>query len=162
MPIQASMSDINHTNATAAIQKGQLTDQTEPLELVMPKTEHRLHNCDAKPIMYIPPLQLHGLTTDMYRTPYSILHKPRAPPQKLPEEHKNDQYWIKRQKNNEAAKRSRLKKRVKNIHLEERVIQLMKENSELKQLLLEINQLQRQYSCPCANVQINKAATAHS
>lgn len=58
-------------------------------------------------------------------------------------EHKKDQgYWLKRQKNNEAAKRSREKRRMNDFVLSHQIIQLTSENKRLK---LELQALKRRF-----------------
>ncbi|XP_066564073.1 NFIL3 like protein [Amia ocellicauda] len=56
----------------------------------------------------------------------------------IPDEKKDDGYWDKRKKNNEAAKRSREKRRVNDMVLENRVIALLEENARLKAELLAL------------------------
>ncbi|XP_063150403.1 uncharacterized protein LOC134490945 isoform X2 [Candoia aspera] len=55
-----------------------------------------------------------------------------------PDEKKDDGYWDKRKKNNEAAKRSREKRRVSDLALEGRVLALLEENARLKAELLAL------------------------
>ncbi|XP_074835930.1 uncharacterized protein LOC142003131 isoform X2 [Carettochelys insculpta] len=55
-----------------------------------------------------------------------------------PEDKKDDGYWDKRKKNNEAAKRSREKRRVNDLALESRVLALLEENARLKAELLAL------------------------
>ncbi|XP_007439619.1 uncharacterized protein LOC103059855 isoform X2 [Python bivittatus] len=55
-----------------------------------------------------------------------------------PDEKKDDGYWDKRKKNNEAAKRSREKRRVSDLALEGRVLALLEENAHLKAELLAL------------------------
>ncbi|XP_067877147.1 nuclear factor, interleukin 3 regulated, member 6 [Heterodontus francisci] len=56
----------------------------------------------------------------------------------IPDEKKDNSYWDKRKKNNEAAKRSREKRRVNDMVLEQRVIALLEENARLKAELLAL------------------------
>ncbi|XP_062310737.1 nuclear factor, interleukin 3 regulated, member 6 [Osmerus eperlanus] len=56
----------------------------------------------------------------------------------IPHEKKDDGYWDKRKKNNEAAKRSREKRRVNDMVLENRVLALMEENARLRAELLAL------------------------
>lgn len=55
-----------------------------------------------------------------------------------PNEKKDEGYWDKRRKNNEAAKRSREKRRVNDMVLENRILTLLEENARLKAELLAI------------------------
>ena len=50
----------------------------------------------------------------------------------IPEAKKDDCYWDRRRRNNEAAKRSREKRRLNDMLLETRVIELAKDNHILK------------------------------
>lgn len=50
----------------------------------------------------------------------------------IPDSKKDDSYWDRRRRNNEAAKRSREKRRFNDMVLEQRVIELTKENHVLK------------------------------
>lgn len=52
-----------------------------------------------------------------------------------PDELKDDNYWMKRSRNNEAAKRSRERRRMEGRLLEERALQLLRENEKLKAAL---------------------------
>ncbi|KAG5279014.1 hypothetical protein AALO_G00105180 [Alosa alosa] len=56
----------------------------------------------------------------------------------IPDDSKDDSYWDKRKKNNEAAKRSREKRRVSDMVLENRVIALLEENARLRAELLAL------------------------
>ncbi|XP_026472251.1 uncharacterized protein LOC113376519 [Ctenocephalides felis] len=50
----------------------------------------------------------------------------------IPDNKKDDSYWDRRRRNNEAAKRSREKRRFNDMILEQRVVELSKENHVLK------------------------------
>lgn len=56
----------------------------------------------------------------------------------IPSDKKDDGYWDKRKKNNEAAKRSREKRRVNDMVLENRVLALLEENARLRAELLAL------------------------
>ncbi|XP_012673757.2 nuclear factor, interleukin 3 regulated, member 6 [Clupea harengus] len=56
----------------------------------------------------------------------------------IPQDKKDDSYWDKRKKNNEAAKRSREKRRVNDMVLETRVLALLEENARLRAELLAL------------------------
>lgn len=56
-----------------------------------------------------------------------------------PEEEKDASYWEKRRKNNEAAKRSREKRRANDFMLETRLVALSEENAALRAELLALN-----------------------
>ncbi|XP_026204773.1 nuclear factor, interleukin 3 regulated, member 6 [Anabas testudineus] len=56
----------------------------------------------------------------------------------IPHDKKDEGYWDKRRKNNEAAKRSREKRRVNDMVLESRVLALLEENARLRAELLAL------------------------
>ncbi|XP_028678627.1 nuclear factor interleukin-3-regulated protein-like [Erpetoichthys calabaricus] len=56
----------------------------------------------------------------------------------IPDDKKDNGYWDKRKKNNEAAKRSREKRRVSDMVLENRVLALLEENARLRTELLAL------------------------
>ncbi|XP_075936162.1 nuclear factor, interleukin 3 regulated, member 6 [Anarhichas minor] len=56
----------------------------------------------------------------------------------IPMDKKDEGYWDKRRKNNEAAKRSREKRRVNDMVLESRVLALLEENARLRAELLAL------------------------
>ncbi|XP_056304250.1 nuclear factor interleukin-3-regulated protein-like [Danio aesculapii] len=56
----------------------------------------------------------------------------------IPEDKKDAMYWEKRRKNNEAAKRSREKRRVSDYMLETRLVSLSEENARLRAELLAL------------------------
>lgn len=56
----------------------------------------------------------------------------------IPDSKKDESYWDRRRRNNEAAKRSREKRRLNDMVLEQRVIELSKENHILKAQLTAI------------------------
>ncbi|XP_071378323.1 nuclear factor, interleukin 3 regulated, member 6 [Centroberyx affinis] len=56
----------------------------------------------------------------------------------IPTDKKDEGYWDKRRKNNEAAKRSREKRRVNDMVLENRVLALLEENARLRAELLAL------------------------
>lgn len=56
----------------------------------------------------------------------------------IPDNKKDESYWDRRRRNNEAAKRSREKRRFNDMILEQRVVELSKENHVLKAQLTAI------------------------
>ncbi|XP_028268330.1 nuclear factor, interleukin 3 regulated, member 6 [Parambassis ranga] len=56
----------------------------------------------------------------------------------IPHDKKDEGYWDKRRKNNEAAKRSREKRRMNDMVLESRVLALLEENARLRAELLAL------------------------
>lgn len=58
----------------------------------------------------------------------------------IPDNKKDDNYWDRRRRNNEAAKRSREKRRFNDMVLEQRVVELTKENHVLKAQLEAIKE----------------------
>ena len=53
----------------------------------------------------------------------------------IPEDQKDCNYWSKRKRNNEAAKRSRHRRRVEEVLLEGRAVELFRENEKLRATL---------------------------
>ncbi|XP_019749058.1 nuclear factor, interleukin 3 regulated, member 6 [Hippocampus comes] len=78
-----------------------------------------------------------GRTTTVKRkeSPSSSIRRKR---EFIPLEKKDEGYWDKRKKNNEAAKRSREKRRVNDMVLESRVLALLEENARLRAELLAL------------------------
>lgn len=56
----------------------------------------------------------------------------------VPAENKDEGYWDKRKKNNEAAKRSREKRRISDMVVENKVLALLEDNARLKAELLAL------------------------
>ncbi|KAJ8305504.1 hypothetical protein KUTeg_016049, partial [Tegillarca granosa] len=56
----------------------------------------------------------------------------------IPEEKKDDHYWEKRRKNNEAARRSREKRRTHDVALENRIVDLTRDNCQLRNELYAV------------------------
>ena len=71
-------------------------------------------------------------------TPYDVnmkrkdIFSQRKQREFIPDAKKDDSYWDRRRRNNEAAKRSREKRRFNDMVLEQRVVELTKENHVLK------------------------------
>lgn len=63
----------------------------------------------------------------------------------IPENRKDELYWEKRRKNNEAARRSREKRRMHDMVLENRIVSLEQDNSRLRH---ELNLLKKHYRLP--------------
>lgn len=78
-----------------------------------------------------------GRTTSVKRkeSPTSSIRRKR---EFIPVDKKDDGYWDKRRKNNEAAKRSREKRRMNDMVLESRVLALLEENARLRAELLAL------------------------
>lgn len=66
-----------------------------------------------------------------------------------PEEKKDANYWEKRRKNNEAAKRSREKRRANDFMLETRLVALSEENAALRAEILALNLRYGLFSSNC-------------
>ncbi|ESO00716.1 hypothetical protein HELRODRAFT_82807, partial [Helobdella robusta] len=58
----------------------------------------------------------------------------------IPDHKKDKEYWMKRQKNNAAAKKSREKRRLNDVVLTNQIVQLTNENKRLKVELQAIKQ----------------------
>ena len=64
--------------------------------------------------------------------PHSALFSSRKQREFTPDSKKDDTYWDRRRRNNAAAKRSREKRRLNDMLLEKRVVQLSRENHILR------------------------------
>lgn len=58
----------------------------------------------------------------------------------IPDSKKDESYWDRRRRNNEAAKRSREKRRISDVLLEQRVLELTRENQVLRAELFAIKE----------------------
>lgn len=58
----------------------------------------------------------------------------------IPDSKKDESYWDRRRRNNEAAKRSREKRRISDVLLEQRVLELTRENQILRAELFAIKE----------------------
>ncbi|XP_070564207.1 uncharacterized protein [Ptychodera flava] len=94
---------------------------------------NRPHQPDALEVE-VPSQMQELLTTDLITS--------RKKRQFTPDEKKDMSYWSKRRKNNEAAKRSREKRRLNDIMLETKILALSEENTKLKN---EIRELKRRF-----------------
>ncbi|XP_041356958.1 uncharacterized protein LOC121374099 isoform X2 [Gigantopelta aegis] len=63
----------------------------------------------------------------------------------MPDNRKDNSYWEKRKKNNEAARRSREKRRIHDLHLDSKVYEISQQNALLKQ---ELAALKKKYAIP--------------
>lgn len=70
----------------------------------------------------------------------------------IPDSRKDDTYWDRRRKNNEAAKRSREKRRISDLMLETRVLELTRENALL---LAELYAIKEAFRLPQSQHFIN-------
>lgn len=82
----------------------------------------------------------HSLTSRTANTRHkeSLSSSIRRKREFIPVDKKDEGYWDKRRKNNEAAKRSREKRRVNDLVLEGRVLALLEENARLRAELLAL------------------------
>lgn len=100
------------------------------------------------------PAHAHNDPIDMPNTQQSAAAKRRAlkrsRKESVPDENKDDKYWRRRAKNNEAAKRSRDLRREKETHILQRVAYLERENQaihqELKVMKMENDELRKRLS----------------
>ena len=67
----------------------------------------------------------------------------------IPEAKKDQHYWAKRRKNNEAAKRSREKRRMNDVAMGQRILELSTENAGLK---AELKSVKEKYGLPVDEV----------
>ncbi|CAD5206482.1 unnamed protein product [Bursaphelenchus okinawaensis] len=68
-----------------------------------------------------------------------LINRSRKPPEPIPSEKKDQAYYAKRKKNNDAAKRSRDARRLKEEQTAQRAAELEQENQYLKQRIEELN-----------------------
>lgn len=80
----------------------------------------------------------------------------------IPEEKKDLQYWERRRKNNEAAKRSREKRRINDMVLENKLLALGEENAALKAELLSLKLKFGLLSSTAYSQEVQKLASASS
>ncbi|XP_077940655.1 uncharacterized protein LOC120828299 [Gasterosteus aculeatus] len=80
-------------------------------------------------------LLVRGAAVKRKESPSSSVRRKR---EFIPVDKKDEGYWDKRRKNNEAAKRSREKRRVNDMVLEGRVLALLEENARLRAELLAL------------------------
>lgn len=80
----------------------------------------------------------------------------------IPEEKKDYQYWERRRKNNEAAKRSREKRRINDMVLENKLLALGEENASLKAELLSLKLKFGLISSTTYSQEVQKLANATS
>ncbi|XP_075935601.1 nuclear factor interleukin-3-regulated protein [Anarhichas minor] len=88
-------------------------------------------------------LALQGASRDMMghqisEIPFKAKTSCRRKREFIPEERKDNLYWERRRKNNEAAKRSREKRRINDMVLENKLMALGEENASLKAELLSL------------------------
>lgn len=77
----------------------------------------------------------HKLSTMTFKNKSNTCRRKR---EFIPHEKKDNQYWERRRKNNEAAKRSREKRRLNDMVLENKLMDLGEENASLKAELLSL------------------------
>lgn len=77
----------------------------------------------------------HKLSTMPFKTKSNTCRRKR---EFIPDEKKDNMYWERRRKNNEAAKRSREKRRLNDMVLENKLMALGEENASLKSELLSL------------------------
>ncbi|MGH0186791.1 UNVERIFIED_CONTAM: hypothetical protein FKN15_037874 [Acipenser sinensis] len=76
-----------------------------------------------------------------------------------PDELKDSSYWVKRTRNNEAARRSRQRRRMEEMRLETRAVELLKENEKLKAALFAIRY---QFTDTNDSEQMHEPAVSHT
>uniref|UniRef100_A0A3Q3VQB6 BZIP domain-containing protein n=1 Tax=Mola mola TaxID=94237 RepID=A0A3Q3VQB6_MOLML len=79
----------------------------------------------------------------------------------IPQDRKDEAYWNKRNKNNDAAKRSREKRRLKDLMLEGRLLALSDENAQLRAQLLDLryDRSLRAEKCLASSVEAHNTLT---
>ena len=100
-------------------------------------------------------INAHVTTPTCVVSPYTNNHVPNSVRQRaiqlrrerefIPENKKNDEYWDKRRRNNEAARKCREKRRIQDSVLEDRIKELVAENCQLRNELIA---LKRRFGVP--------------
>lgn len=75
----------------------------------------------------------------------ALANYPRKEREFIPENQKDEHYWSKRKKNNEAAKRSREKRRINDVVLNKKISELQADN---KRLRLELEAIKNHFKLP--------------
>lgn len=96
-----------------------------------PPPQHRMDPRDLSPDDSSEGLSASGMSLDA-QVRKKDLFASRKQREFIPDNKKDESYWDRRKRNNEAAKRSREKRRFNDMVLEQRVIELSKENHLLK------------------------------
>uniref|UniRef100_A0A0K8TRR0 Putative basic region leucine zipper transcription factor n=1 Tax=Tabanus bromius TaxID=304241 RepID=A0A0K8TRR0_TABBR len=99
-----------------------------------------MHDSHGSLILSQGPMSPRSPLSDPYQNSYDLaaqlkrkeLFTQRKQREFIPDNKKDDSYWDRRRRNNEAAKRSREKRRYNDMVLEQRVVELTKENHVLK------------------------------
>lgn len=94
------------------------------------------HGREMLPTSTTPGAEQYGLNPVKHKDLFSQ----RKQREFTPDNKKDDNYWDRRRRNNEAAKRSREKRRFNDMVLEQRVVELTKENAILKAQLEAIRE----------------------
>jgi len=88
------------------------------------------------------PMDVVGGSLSPMGSPRDGLFPSRKQREFIPDNKKDESYWDRRRRNNEAAKRSREKRRLNDMVLETRVLELVKENSMLR---AELNAIREKF-----------------
>ncbi|CAM9892037.1 unnamed protein product [Lampetra planeri] len=102
-----------------------------------PEVSHNLDDSHSSPGSQVPKLSQSSQKSGSQRSLASSASG-RRKREFTPSEKKDASYWDKRRKNNEAAKRSREKRRLNDLVLETRVLGLLDENARLKTELISL------------------------
>jgi len=86
-----------------------------------------------------------GLTNTIGGASASSVFNTRKQREFIPDNKKDESYWDRRRRNNEAAKRSREKRRISDLVLEQRVLELSRENALLR---AELYSLKEKFGLP--------------
>lgn len=98
------------------------------------------HNRELLSNSTSPSLDEYSANYPMNSVKHKELFSQRKQREFTPDSKKDDSYWDRRRRNNEAAKRSREKRRFNDMVLEQRVVELTKENAILKAQLEAIKE----------------------
>lgn len=91
-------------------------------------------------ILYVFLFQMSGDPVSSTQSPnsQSCLDVARRQREFIPEHKKDEKYWERRRKNNEAAKRSREKRRLNDVAMEGKIVELTQDNTKLERELMEL------------------------
>ncbi|XP_044765169.1 uncharacterized protein LOC123321566 isoform X2 [Coccinella septempunctata] len=114
-----------------------------PVNGELPQVNSNMPNCHGRELLSTsssPSVDEYAANYPMTSVKHKELFSQRKQREFTPDSKKDDSYWDRRRRNNEAAKRSREKRRFNDMVLEQRVVELTKENAVLKAQLEAIKE----------------------
>ncbi|KAL7646323.1 UNVERIFIED_CONTAM: hypothetical protein RMT77_003232 [Armadillidium vulgare] len=140
-PTVGGLPPYSSCSASSLLQNAYPTSFSPPhrIEQRSPSQEHLVQDTGSG-------LSANGMSMDLTPAPSrgkkSEIFSQRKQREFIPDNKKDESYWDRRRRNNEAAKRSREKRRFNDMILEQRVIELSKENHLLK---AQLNVIKEKY-----------------